>query len=174
MTAVARQHGFSVLGGQAPEAMTARVSRSFSERLRSVCGVGREATLLDAFVVNVSTGLASAVPEFVSEGEPEDRFGWVEDIYSAVDSGERIRAADLLLDHVDDMLLEGAFELCNSLFHIIDPKRLDTHLLIGVLTATLPAAAELRDRPKFVVRAEAYLSKSESPDRVRQLLEGLG
>lgn len=81
-------------------------------------------------------------------------------------------AIDALLERFDDLLLAGRFDLCDELLAKADPVSLGPHLIVSVLSATLRAAPNLREREAFVHRARAHLERVE-PGRVGRLLRGL-
>jgi hypothetical protein len=98
---------------------------------------------------------------------------WIDDVYSLVAKKEPDKAIDILFNHVDEWLLRNEFTRCNDLFHVVDVKRLDTHLLVALLSITLAASQKLPDRPKFVLRVERQLKESRPECEVNDLLKGL-
>lgn len=103
---------------------------------------------------------------------PGDSLMWLGELYSFVARHEPDNAIDVLFSHVDDMLSEGAFHRCDALLKTIDPKRLDSNLLVAALSATKRAAHQLAERQAFVRRVRARLQEL-APDRVERLLSGL-
>lgn len=97
---------------------------------------------------------------------------WLGDLYTLVQDGETDRAVDVLFDRIDDLLIAEDFGRCNDLLLVVDPKRLDTHLLVSVLSVTKSAAERLPNRPTLVRRVEERLSRV-APDRIERLLNGL-
>lgn len=81
-------------------------------------------------------------------------------------------AIDALLERFDGLLLAGRFDLCDELLAEADPAGLGPHLIVAVLSATLRAAPNLREREAFAHRARAHLERVE-PGRVGRLLRGL-
>lgn len=96
---------------------------------------------------------------------------WLEEVYSLVDH-DPDAAIDVLFARVDDWLSAGEFHHCNTLLQTMDTQRLDTNLLVAVLSATHRVAEYLPDRPAFVHRVRARL-QDLAPDRVERLLTGL-
>lgn len=97
---------------------------------------------------------------------------WLEDIYSLVAQRKIDEAIDILFRHVNEMLCRNEFVLCNDLLYTVDLKRLDTNLLVGLLTITLPASTELPFRAKLVKRIEEKL-RILAPGRAERILNGL-
>jgi len=97
---------------------------------------------------------------------------WLDEVYSLVARDHVDEAIDILFRNVDELLTAGAFDRCNDLLRTIDLKRLDTHLLVGLATITLPAASELSFRSALLARIETRL-KLLAPERVDRLLAGL-
>ena len=81
-------------------------------------------------------------------------------------------ALDAVLKTFDDLFLAGKFDEANSFLMEIDVNRLSVSLMVGILTATLPAKTQLPSRPTFVATIEAALRQIE-PQRVERLLIGL-
>lgn len=115
------------------------------------------------------TGLSNGPLE---EPASAEAFGWVEQMYSHVAASKIDEAVDILFDHIDELLLAGDFSACDDLLHVIDPKRLDTHLLVAALSMTKAAAPRLSSRVRFVNRVTARL-KELAPDRWEALVQGL-
>jgi hypothetical protein len=97
---------------------------------------------------------------------------WLEDIYALVDEGDPDSAIDILFTEVDTFLSVGDFTRCDGLLRTIDPKRLDTNLLVAALSITKRAADKLRERRAFVQRVKSRL-EVVAPDRAGKLLSGL-
>ncbi|WP_428265089.1 hypothetical protein [Haliangium sp.] len=97
---------------------------------------------------------------------------WLGDVYSLVARQQPDEAIDILFDHIDELLSEGQFARCDSVLRAIDLDRLDTNLVVAVLSITLSAADELPHRARLLSRAEKRLSVL-APERVERLLHGL-
>lgn len=97
---------------------------------------------------------------------------WLDDVYSKVAAGVPDDAIDILFDHIDDLLIEGRFSECEDVLMMIDPKRLDTNLLVAALSITKAAADRLPSRVRFVQRVEHRLTEL-APERLEALLGGL-
>lgn len=103
---------------------------------------------------------------------PEDAPIWLGDVYSLVARQRPDDAVDILFDHIDDLLLAGRFAHCDELLRAVDLARLDTNLIVAVLSITLMAAEHLPYRARFFERARRRLAIL-APDRVERLLSGL-
>lgn len=97
---------------------------------------------------------------------------WVRDLYSLVGQGRHDDAIDVLFSTVNRMFVKGEFAKCDEALRAIDVARLDTNLLVGVLTSTLCAAEHLPSRNDVIHRVENRL-RQLAPDRVERLLANL-
>ncbi|NJK32157.1 MAG: hypothetical protein HC927_06975 [Deltaproteobacteria bacterium] len=97
---------------------------------------------------------------------------WLEDIYSLVAAGDSRAAADILCERIDDMLLAGEFARCDGVLRSIDIGRLDSKLLVTLLSVTVAAAGQLTERSRLVTKIERRLAK-DAPERIERMLEGL-
>lgn len=79
---------------------------------------------------------------------------------------------DTLFHTVDELFRQGQFDACNDLLQTIDVEHTDLFLLIGWLSATLPAADKLPNRDDLLNKIEAMLQRTQ-PERVEKLLCGL-
>ncbi|MFO7561391.1 MAG: hypothetical protein R6X02_02005 [Enhygromyxa sp.] len=97
---------------------------------------------------------------------------WLASLYELVEQGSIDEAIDLLFDHVNDLLFDDRADECDELLQAIDLDRLDTNLLVSLLSVTLPARAVLPSRPALVERVDRRLTEL-APARVDRLLSGL-
>ena len=97
---------------------------------------------------------------------------WLATLYELVEQDSIDPAIDLLFDHINDLLFEDRAADCDGLLPQIDVARLDTNLLVALLSVTSPARAVLTSRPALVERVERRL-KQLAPTRVERLLSGL-
>lgn len=132
---------------------------------RSMAGAGDDAR----FLCDIESRL---VEDAQNTEQVTDTLTWLGDIYSLVARQQPDEAADVLFDHVDDLLLEQQFQSCDDLLRTIDLKRLDRNLLIALLSITLSAKEALPYRPRLLERTRARLTSSD-PGRVDRLLDGL-
>lgn len=93
-------------------------------------------------------------------------------IYTLVKHNEPECAIQVLFHEVDRWLREGRFDWTDKFLEELDVKKLDTNLIVGVLSITLAAKNELTKREAYVKRAREYLVEL-CPDRVDRLLERL-
>lgn len=81
-------------------------------------------------------------------------------------------ALDIIFDEVDEMLLAGEYDRLNRLLAEMSTGAIPVELLLGVLTATLPARHRLPNRASFLARvAQTLRDRGELEDG---LLGGLG
>lgn len=131
---------------------------------------GQEAQGLDRLYRFLQGRDGASPPRVVSEAR--EALAWLEEVYVLVHRNEPDDAIDLLFDHVDRLLQSGEFRACDDLLKTIDAGRLDTNLMIAVLTITRSSAAQLPGRSRFVRRVEGRL-RELAPTRVERLLSDL-
>ena len=95
---------------------------------------------------------------------------WLEDLYALVARGEQEKAGNLLFTKVFDSFQDPTH--IDLILKEVDFDRLDTLLVIGVLSATNPVKAQLKHRADALSRARTRLN-SLAPARVESLLAGL-
>lgn len=136
---------------------------------RSIPGVGDEAELVrqqtEALLRQYEAQDKSATGEEVAPM-------WLEDTYAYCMQSRDAEALDVMFRHINTLLCEDQFSKCNDLLRAIDLQRLDTHLMIGLLSITLAASSILPFRSQLVSNIESRLRKL-APDRVERLLNGL-
>lgn len=132
-----------------------------------VPGVGAQAIALKQ-LTHYNVTLDQPKLESISPRRPM----WLNDVYAHVAENAPDPAIDILFDHVNDLLFEDQFTKCNDLLHAVDLKRLDTNLLVALLSITAPARDVLSDREWLVKRIEDRLLEL-APDRVEKLMSGL-
>jgi hypothetical protein len=117
-------------------------------------------------------GEVGALQERIAHGPP---LTWVDDMYECDAAGRRDKAIDILYDTIDRLLYAGEFEtVAEFMDTTLDIERVSTSLLLGVLTITLCAAAQLPSRADLVTRIEAELhARKKSPKEIEELLRGL-
>jgi hypothetical protein len=69
-------------------------------------------------------------------------------------------ALDLIYDKIDDLFLAGQFEEVDSLLGKIDIRGSSVDILLGFLTATLPAKSRLPSRAPFFHKVEIFLQET--------------
>jgi len=73
--------------------------------------------------------------------------------------GQTDAALDLIYDQIDTLLRSGDLPRIDAVLQRADVNSLSTDLLLGLLTATLPARTRLASRRGFFNRVEAVLRK---------------
>ena len=66
-------------------------------------------------------------------------------------------ALDVLYDRVDDLLKAQQFTVLDDLLRQVDVDSISVDVLLGLLTATLPARSKLPARPKFFADVETSI-----------------
>lgn len=151
----------------APPANTSgTISRPLPRFVEQTAGAGDDAAIQRTFVVRLMQDQRQPSPS------PANAPTWLGDVYSLVRRNQPDAAVDILFRHVDDMLLKDEFSRCNALLRAIDLKRLDTNLIVAVLSITVEVSSQLSYRSRFVGRAEKRLQEL-APERVERLLSGL-
>ncbi|MCH7989825.1 MAG: hypothetical protein IID46_11845 [Planctomycetes bacterium] len=75
------------------------------------------------------------------------------------EQGRTDAALDLIYDSIDEMLRNGQFSNLDSLLVQLPTNTLSPDMLLGVLTATLPARSRLSNRKEFFHNVEASLKE---------------
>ena len=103
---------------------------------------------------------SSAIEGFVPAAQRLEKYGHAD------------QALDLIYDSIDALLRDGQFEKCDDVLREVDEKT-SIDLLLGLLTATLPAHSQLPSRSRLVraVR-DVLLGLKEDPDHILAGLEG--
>lgn len=65
----------------------------------------------------------------------------------------------MIYDYIDRLFRDGEFEYCDSLLKSVIVENLDSDLIMGYLTATLPAKGKLPSRKDFLKRAKMEIKK---------------
>ncbi|MBC7818835.1 MAG: hypothetical protein IAG10_18245 [Planctomycetaceae bacterium] len=73
--------------------------------------------------------------------------------------GQVDAALDVIFARVDEMFRQGLFSECDALLRRIPAGDYSTDVLLGLLTATLPAKSCLQARPDFYLRTEAEIQR---------------
>ena len=81
-------------------------------------------------------------------------------------------AIDEIFSAVNSHFMGGTFSACDEALSNLDLDRLDADILIALLSATLPGAVKLKERPRLLSRVESRL-RLLAPDRIERLLAGL-
>jgi len=124
---------------------------------------------------NIATHAFLTLPDLqrmVSHHTVADALPWLEELYGLVSQKKLENAVALLFDQVDELLDAGDVAGCNKVLEAVELERLDSNLLIGVLSVTVPAAPHLPFRPTLVRQIEGILTRTD-PERVERLMSGL-
>jgi hypothetical protein len=101
-------------------------------------------------------------------------FPWLKKIYTLVEQAETDAAVDILYECIDDLLLAGQFEDIDTLFTCIDLTKLNTEMILAILSVTAAGSKVLSERLSFGARARARLIElGHTGDKLEQLLTGL-
>ena len=81
-------------------------------------------------------------------------------------------SVDVIFDHFDELLHSRNFREADKALDAVDVNRLDSSLMVALLTITRAAKYNLRRREELIRRIETKL-RADAPDRVDELLSGL-
>ena len=88
-------------------------------------------------------------------------------------SGKTDAALDLIYDNVDSLLSNGKYEELDLMLKSVDADLLPTDILLGLLTATLPAKTKLPSRSNFFQLTEMQIkTRAEWEEGILTGLEG--
>lgn len=96
---------------------------------------------------------------------------WIEKIYISIEAGKIDKGIDILFDEIDDLLCAGEFDTCNDTLKLFDLEKLDSNLLVGLLSITYAAKDKLPYRSEMVEKIRSRL-KLLAPGRVEKLMRG--
>ena len=133
-------------------------------------GAGGDAEYLDALARFISR--VEAAGSIVPETDANERPLWLDDVYSLVVKSKPDAAVDVLFARIDELLTRRDFDRCDSLLRAVDLGRLDTNLMVALLSITLPASSKLKARVEVVDKIEKQL-REKAPERAERLLSGL-
>jgi hypothetical protein len=93
-------------------------------------------------------------------------------VYDLVRREKSPEALDVMFDHLDEMLSARNFLDCESLLAAVDIGRLDATTMVGLLSITMPARANLSTRAKLFDLIQRELTQS-APSRADAMLRDL-
>jgi len=93
-------------------------------------------------------------------------------LYEAIGKVHDEKLIDLLIERFDIALSTGFFSVADELLEELDIDKLNSNLIICILSATRRARGQLPKRQDFVDRARGRLTELY-PERVERLMEGL-
>jgi len=97
-------------------------------------------------------------------------FPWLQGVYEFVVGGKSDRAMDVLFRGFEETA-RVSMDRCGDLIRRIEVDKLDTTLLVGLLSVTRPRAAELPYRATMVSAVESRLRRL-APERADRLMRG--
>lgn len=97
---------------------------------------------------------------------------WLSSTYSLVAKSDVHAAIDLVFEHFDELLFEGRMREADEALAAVDVERLDSNLMVAVLTITYAAKDRLNRRAELLRRVDSRL-RVLAPERVSDLLDGL-
>jgi len=109
-------------------------------------------------------------PEF-EEVDRNFREGWAARLQRLKNPDSTDAQLDILFDWTDSMMTAGRFHDLDAAIAAYQPEQMETALLLGVLTATLPARSKLPARAKFYEDVERIVA--ERGEMEPGLLDGL-
>jgi hypothetical protein len=109
--------------------------------------------------------------EVKPEPIPPDRF--LEEVYIQVSAGRVPAAMDAVFDHLDRLLNDGLFGVCDKLLARVDLERMPSSVRRAFLAVTRPAKQELPARAAFYNEALRLLSQERGEQTARKMLNSL-
>ena len=123
----------------------------------------------DAIRETIATEFANTSPVTIDESDPSE---FVVRANRLDTSGYRNAAMDLLYERIDQVMRDGDFDVLDSVLKTLDAEHLSLDVILGVLTATLPARRRLPTRKTFFQEAERTLrARGEYDDGILTGLE---
>lgn len=98
-------------------------------------------------------------PETRREPGPSRAANFVEMANRLAEQGRVDAALDLIFARVDETFRRGDFADCDHLLRRLAVADYSTDILLGLLTATLPARSLLASRPDFYSRTEDEIQR---------------
>jgi hypothetical protein len=83
------------------------------------------------------------------------------------------KAVDILFEYVDELCVNGKFNVVDEFLLTINVEIQTTQVLIGILCITLMVKSKLKERSKVFAKISEKIKRTESPRRHKRLLEGL-
>ncbi len=95
---------------------------------------------------------------------------FLRDVYRLARVGDIPGATDRIFDHIDRLLCNSMFSVCNETLKRIDPSRLPSSLRRSFLTITAAAKDKLPARATFYAQALALLAREKGEEQALKLL----
>jgi len=96
----------------------------------------------------------------------------LEKLYDMNDVNEIDEISDYLFESIDDLHLEGRFDIVDEIIENINLSKFNNYFLVGLLSITFPARSKLKNRTSMVNRIE-YQFELRCPNRIPELIGGL-
>jgi hypothetical protein len=90
-----------------------------------------------------------------------------------LDASNPSAATDRVYDHIEQLLYEGSFKVCDQILERIDVDRLSTALMRSFLTITAPARDELKARSDLYTRIQKAMIGRIGEEKTGRLLSRL-
>lgn len=103
---------------------------------------------------------------------PQLDLDWLVEAYKLSSANRRSQAIDIVIDHLDDLLLEDRMRDVDAALAAVDVRQLRVPVLLALLSATFQAKQHLSSRAALVRRIEARLTR-DVPAKVDLLLANL-
>ena len=87
------------------------------------------------------------------------KFDFLQSVIYLAKAGHIDSALDVLYDRVDAFLKQGNFADLDAVFNQTSAKPLSLDIILGLLTASLPAKSKLPARSSFYTEAEATVKQ---------------
>lgn len=118
--------------------------------------------------VLASGGAEATAQRLVSREDPAMRF--LDKVYRLDAANQLSDAADLVYDHLEQLLHEGAHEACDRILGMVEVDRFSTAMMRSFLTVTAPAKSKLKCRSELYARIEKAMISRTDPERTHRLL----
>jgi hypothetical protein len=122
----------------------------------------------DLILVEARNQASVPTEEDIREMESDD---FLEEVYLQVSSGRVAAAMDAVIDHIDRLLNDGLFGVCDKLLEKVRLDRMPSNVRRAFLMVTSPAKDKLPARAAFYDEALRLLSLERGEDTARQMLK---
>jgi hypothetical protein len=124
----------------------------------------------DTIIVWTDNATSSLTEEDIRETESDE---FLETIYVQVSSRRVSGAIYAVIDHLDRLMNDGLFGVCNRLLAKVELERLPSNVRRAFLMVTKPAKEKLSMRPVFYNEALRLLSAERGEETARKMLKTL-
>jgi hypothetical protein len=105
-----------------------------------------------------------------TEGQIED---FLDQIYKLAGAHDTEAATDLIFEHIDRLLCDGLFVVCDDILRKIDVTNLSTSLMRSLLAITAPAKARLPARKALYEDVERVMRLTKGDAKTKRLIQKL-